>query len=777
MNWLIAIIHPHALLRPGYVRNAETISGAEGLAALVAGDPWQFEVHEARIAYAGDAAALQAVSDALMPETIRDGVARLFALVEGGDADWAKRVALALVLAVSAAEIEESERTIRLLRELAERVLRRRDEDSKILGAALLLQIALREQDFGSRPSGLHRRAAGLLFGLDVRKITPVVTRDGETIDWGAILAALLSAAGSFPYLDDGQRDQSPVYPRSARVDDLIGMQAAGCGDFLTRRFQERTGSRTRYFGGQGKVDMFHVLLGFELLGHSAVYSVRAQLAQLRLVQSQPQSDADASELADVLRLLRQAGAKAELDLALTWLRLQGPLAALGEDARKVLSRRSARPALRVPELQVLQVAADLLTQGEALAGFRAVEKLVQNGPPVDLPGQWESEATRLEAGWLAAVALADVCGRTDAVLALLAEQASEMAKTDALTDIGLARALQNVNWLKASQGSRDLWGAWGSTTMPEGLRTRDVLVHADVPHDGREDLPLIDHLVHKLNRAMRAGPIQSDVTAEEIALLRDQLANAQGQAAQQVFSMGQFDVADLTAGIIVYLGVASLWPDLAAFLLNPAVQRDDKSAAFDRLAASDLSLGADVSARFESTWTDVAAASGAFWGEPINPYPEALRFWAAHGLLGSEVVAGHVEELAASPRAEVRVQAARTVEVISRRRAWAWLPQTAMRLSFDVDAIVRGRAGYALCVIAKRKRNLESVPAGLLQRLLLEDGLVVPLQVLLGLEHIPTLVPPSLLATVADLAALHPSQRIRAQAVLVARGEGLAAG
>src|SRR5699024_864603 len=104
-----------------------------------------------------------------------------------------------------------------------------------------------------------------------------------------------------------------------------------------------------------------------------------------------------------------------------------------------------------------------------------------------------------------------------------------------------------------------------------------------------------IDALIHRLNAVLRRGAIDSSLAEEGVSLVQDELRRIRANAARGSYSMGGVNVADVAAGLVIGADAEELWPDLADFLLDSAVQREDRTPAFERLARADRHPSAEI--------------------------------------------------------------------------------------------------------------------------------------------------------------------------------------
>jgi hypothetical protein len=143
-----------------------------------------------------------------------------------------------------------------------------------------------------------------------------------------------------------------------------------------------------------------------------------------------------------------------------------------------------------------------------------------------------------------------------------------------------------------------------------------------------------LEAMATELNAAMRGIPFNQDLVPGAVRLVRDSLSQIRRSASQGAYSMGAIAAADVAAGLILHAGAQELWTDLAEFLTDPAVQRDDRSPAFERLAPDASEIPRDARERFKSAANSILETPDRLFETGLVPYPAALRFLAAHGLI-----------------------------------------------------------------------------------------------------------------------------------------------
>jgi hypothetical protein len=219
----------------------------------------------------------------------------------------------------------------------------------------------------------------------------------------------------------------------------------------------------------------------------------------------------------------------------------------------------------------------------------------------------------RLETAWRTASSLANTAGLVDDVAQLLLDQAQMTTRVDQLRDTAIARALQDLEWDKVGHDLRERWKArvlQGSELLPITAEVISSRLGVMPPRSAGASLSL-EAMATELNAAMRGIPFNQDLVPGAVRLVRDSLSQIRRSASQGAYSMGAIAAADVAAGLILHAGAQELWTDLPEFLTDPAVQRDDRSPAFERLAPDASEIPRDARERFKS-----AAQS---WKPPIG--------------------------------------------------------------------------------------------------------------------------------------------------------------
>jgi hypothetical protein len=777
LAWLAAVLQPNDVApHPNFADDEYDSGGPPRLAAIVLGDPWRSH-RAAELAEKTDDDDLVTLAErCLRTDTIAVSVATLAGRLTGPrPGDLAQTAALALIASSAAAELDDYGTCLRVLDAQLRWTSKNDVSDDALRRAALLQQKALRLRDAGQQHLPTTVEAAAALSHLDVERCSSFRTSPG--ISWSSrttieqIRGTLVDAAASLiptdatdvaeaaglPTWQERVRTSAPsVAVRTARND------AETYAKYVEQVFARQFRSQARSIGEPARPDLFDTVLALELVGHGGVFPARKELALLRLVQT-----GEPEELADALRLLRHAAAKNELDLALGRLRAAGPLAVLSDDARQVLRTRTAPELLRTVEMRVLHIAAELLAPAEARVALDAVRASLAAGGPPDLPGRWELLVLRKEIAWAAAVALGNACDAAGQVAELLLNEAEKEQQGDQLLDRALLRATAEIEWTEVPQRIQVAW--------TELLNARN----ADLPGTAEmvfarlgRSAPILDSsapldaLRHGLNTAIGGGAIDPAIVRDGVPLIREELAKIRSEAARGHYSFGGLTVADIAAGLVVVAGTDELWPDLTEFLLDPAVQRQDRTPALERLARADFTPPREVGVRFRQQAQQLLASAGQDLLEtPINPYPAALRFLGAHGLIDTADLYDALAILAGTRDPDGRREAAVTVAALAAKAPRGELLALALPLANDSDVEVRANAARALALLARPNEPLATLARRRLRELLLEDGLLVPLHILRALADVPEGLLDPLRSQVADLADQHPARSVRAAA------------
>lgn len=776
--WMASVLRPQAVL--GSTSDDAIVEPWNELAEQVMGRSWRRQMRQQN-RWAGERTSTPPVLDPLLEahyesinaETLQAGVSALRQIVlEEDHADRGRLTAAVLLTCSAAAELDDY-RTCDAVLDLADELSADdRAPDARLLRAALLQQRALRNRDTGRSYLKLIEAAIDELDDFEPELCEPFETttpNESATSTLEHIRLALLDAANSLiPFRHRRNTQMSRVRPDQLRhLDAMKGESHAGA---LARNYAfHATGTPSNQANILGPADPFFVALGFELLGHHGVYAARKELAQTRFVDLQTLGQADVDE---VPRLLRQSGSKRDLDLALNWLAANGPLEVLLADARQILAQRADPFALRTLELRVLRSSAELLSSEEKQVGRDAIDRLLDAGGPFDLPGEHEIAVLRVEQAWLALASLADTPQSIDRVSQRLLTEALAAEPDDELLDRALAAALGKLDWDVIRDGYSAGWRAWLDSSEGPRRRVRRVVENGLKSLTRIEEPHPLSHLAERVDRVILGLTDEIAFGPDDIDLVRQSMRATRERAARGVNAMGGIPESDVAAALITRAGVTELWPDLTNFLIDPVVLPEHKSAAFNRLAASGVSLpDATRIALTAHAQTLLEPTERPSFGPSIRPFPPALRLLAIADCIPHRQVVAAISALMQNQEAPARREAAITANSILRWSGDPWLLGFVLHMSFDRDARVRAYAGQGLVNGLSVSSTWYELAVDRVQALLTADGVTSVIAVLAAFKEAQSRVPTPLLPTLEALASNHISGSVRKEArALVAK-------
>jgi len=787
LAWIVAVVCPLDIApHPNFSDSEYDLQPYAQLAAVVSGDPYRSRYAAQGESGAGYDRGVFSAEMSLTTQGLRtglDGLVDEVLLEEPGD--HARLCVLGLLACCAAAELDDYGTCDRVLESLLLKTGVRGPEE-KLLRCILLQQQSLRLRDSGREHNSQTAEALALLDEIEGAEfqdfpMSPGATRSpAESIR--SILTALRHAVWSLPptrQLIDGREQLPPAFPtwqevvrtpKSNLALQIHRLRASEYARFVEDSFKQMFRSQTKTFGGRGAATLFFASLHFELLGDSAVYSLRKENALMKLVQLMSTRQADSDEVADALRLLRHAGAKSELDLAVERVRATGPLASLKKDSDQIVENRSKPHMMREAEMRILRAAADLMTETEARDALDEVRRVIDAGGAQSLPGTLQLDVVRLEPAWLAASHLASAAGKDESVSDLLLDAATRGREGDELWDKAVGRSLRNLEWEKISSAARSRWREFFTSNpshMPatrgvfEALARQKVAPQATVLAD-------LEAVADRINSAIAGMAMSETEVSASVEVVRASLAGVREQAAHGVWSFRYLDPADVAAALILFADAQDLWSDLCSFLTDARVQRSDKSGALDRLAYGATQIPHDVESVLRREGRVLLEApSNELDDESINPFPSALRFLASHGLIEESETFSLIAQLSGSTDPKSREEASRTVAVLSSSAAVPWLLTQAMQLSHDSEPKVRAHAARALAMFSSSSSDFKETAERRLVDLMAEEGTLVPLLVMRQMRQSVN-VSDSSKRAIATLAEQHASRTVRKEALLL---------
>lgn len=695
--------------------------------------------------------------------------------VQGQTLPFTARTAGALIAATALCELDRHREAISLLEEVSDSFQGRRSPCRDLCHALLTQQIAMRCRELGLvepdtslvlsrldqlRPADFARFDLSRGVRWTSARTTARILEETRTVV-REHRASMLDSYADLDRILELVRADAPVSRLKMSRGALGGYVA-----WIDEEFRATIESReVRIRSGDEVEDrLYEAYLHNEVIGDTGGSKHwRSQVAKLRFLRQGGDLE---WRRGDTLRLLRHADDTKTLDLVLRATRADGPLTSLRDDARQIIEQRSAE-TLRIPELAVLSAAAHLLRERDASRALHSVLGAIEVG--VAQTSHREIWALRAERAWRAAASLAPIARGASRVAQGLLNATEAASQDDELLVRGLARAASDLEWDLVNAATRSRWikALHGRTIAAEVAEAVALGLHVDEV----VDTTLNVQVVRALNAAIVDGsPIPEAIAAAGEAAARAEMRSIAAQADRGVFSVGAGpSPADIAAGLIAFAGRATLWRPLVSFLINPRVPSREKTACFDRLARDVGQIPPTVRQRMQSAAEALLRPESVFdvFGMETDAGASALRFLAAHSILGRDRVVTELGRMMAAAKPSVRAAAAETARLLWRRGDHSeWTFAIGYSLSFDSAAVVRAQAGRLLSNAAVVESQFRSLATGRCLELLDEDGLVVPLLVLRGFLDDPApRLPEQARAAIEAACGEHPARGVRLQA------------
>ncbi|GAA4657477.1 hypothetical protein GCM10023347_05310 [Streptomyces chumphonensis] len=790
LAWIIAILRPLDIAPHANFRRPEYDALPFALlAGLVSGEPSRLPHYslDDTEAFRENDPGIRYAELSLTHQGIREGLAGLIGEVEAATVgDQARASAFGLLACCAAAELDEYERCDSVLHHLLQRTDLGTPE-GKLIRAALLQQKSLRYRDSGRKYTSLTTETMELLDQIEDADFSEFPVSPGSSVTYAEsvkhLITSLRHAAWSLVparFAVNGDQQVLPSVPtwqqivrtqKSNQASRIDRLRASEYSKFVEGSFNRMFRSQTRTFGGHAPT-LFYAALNMELLGDLAVLRLRKENALLKLVQCMSSDRPHADDVADALRLLRNANVKSEIDLAVERIRASGPLEALKKDAIQVLRHRTQPRMVRASELRILRGAAELLTQSEAQEALSLVFQVIEAGGAQPSPDSTQLDVVRLEPAWLTAAHLAKITEDDDRAAVVLLHAARSGGPSDELRDRAIGRSLRILNWQRVSGDTRSRWSEFLQSEGSVMSTSRSVFEALTISESASfgVDIEDLEDVANRVNVAMRGGSINNEEASSCVEIVRGSMAQIRDESSHGVFAFRALDPADIAAALIVHGNAQELWSDLVEFLTDRSVQRSDKSGAFDRLAHGSVELPPQVSEKFRRNCRVLLSAPGdPFEDDTIVPFPAALRFFASQRIVDEAETFSLISQLFGRVEARSREEASRTVAALAGSIMNPWLLAQAMQFSHDAEPGVRGHAARALATFSAISPEYGKTAEVRLVEMMREEGILVPLLVLRQVQQISN-IPESTKQALGDLAANHLSVLVRREAAALLR-------
>ena len=691
MGWMAAVIAPRDVSPHPNFWSSESVTPFGVLALLEEGRHTDYarlvsdrKRDEAWSGMQGYEPLFDAVRASMSLGTVSSGADSLASIARrglAGDDDLALRVACAVMAATALIEVDRFSDARALLAHTLMEVEQQSGWETRFLSLWLLNVDANAQQSMHDQTSDSIARAqqiasdvgvpSGATFNISLG--SSVTSQEclqdvWDVLSWGAAHHAARSESDWNAQI---QLVRRPTPRLAWRIRSRIGdsLEAALKEEF--RATFSRPSERRVTFGEEpgGDSELFEALTWHENVGSPFVRHYRGLLGRTRFLRGV--TSAENWLTAEGLRLLRQAGLDKEVGASSLFLRQQGPLHLLRDEGERVLESIAANGAYSLSDLIVIRHAASLLdsqARTSALARLFA-DRASPDGPRLDgAPGA--------EKTWQAIHALSDAEGTDSMALEVLLEEIAknhEGEQTDEYTYARLLGLWRVAAWEDPKVQS---WVSELSTKIETSNSVelkRAIELAADrltAPAiEGAEDLTL-QAVARYVDRAMlHSEDIPDDVVPRIESLLRAQLAATQKDAHEGRFSGGGLKEAELAVALMFVKSSADLWSEVLNFVLDPAVQRDDKTAALTRMASRAGDLPEAITEALRQRSSDLLDGGPEFMGSAIRPYPAGVRLLAMIGGLGVGAPLSLVAELMAKGTPSSRHEAGVTLVALAHLR------------------------------------------------------------------------------------------------------------
>jgi hypothetical protein len=724
LAWLVAVIEPDLLTRRGYADDGPSKPSTELAKAM------QGRIHNSLFDEAIEDVAVQAVYNFIGGDDSAVEVLVEALYTDDVRQDLAKLTALTLVACGFLADRDDVPTCERII-DNALGLLNDQSPSGDLCKMLVLQQRALRSNDIGESVTPYVDEVRRLIDQVEFEPSFDLVLRTKADVTPRAaienILDALRSASAGFslslPAFDMG-------YVTSDLEDDQLGQYRRWLdGTFKTKM--------SRAIPTSYGPDQYFENLRLEVIGHREVYRSRRELATMRIVRFMPTLPAAVAD--DGLRLLRLAGADAELRLLVDDLTFAGPMSAVLADGRRIESKRTSNRSLRTGEMIVLAAASEIMAPAEAFKALTRVLSIIRHGGPTTAPLHWHADFSKDEDAWIAAAALAGAAGTAGEIARELLGYATPERLADQAFDSMIAKIVRRIEWVDVDNDLKELWLALttaqtsdGRTTvtgaairsaltiiseLPEGVDASLNDLAENINHYLRTETPLPDHIRQSAQRAALSA-----------------LARAENDAAAGTYAVSTVQPAEIIAVLLSQSPDEDAWSGLLDFLANPLVARRAKSRALDVLLSEQPSLPTEIASRYAERLSSIITATDRWaFDDPYAEavFVEALGFAYAYGLLAEAIAAQHFRALTSSPDTHRRRQAGRYLSLLSLRSLKDWMLPMVLALSSDSDPKVRFAVTRALGETCQRQDVVGDVAIDRLSDLLQSEGIYVPLNTL----------------------------------------------
>lgn len=783
MEWIAAVVAPWTVSPHPNFSGGE-VSAAQGLALITErrerdGNKADPELKTSWPDWAREI--IEAARLSLVVDSQRQATASLWALAQRSELPVGSRVAAAIYASLGSLELDESDESVDLLGDLiavlkGSGVPEQYSPSYRLAIGVLAQQRVVRAQDaarYQDARTGLAEVLAWLpnldATGLEIFPVSKGISWSSSRVQKDIIAATKQNAISSKAQLEQftGSTWVQVVRSRSGWIDlrhYLLerNRNAAVLRNDFEMKFDSTSGKRI--LGRESQTEVAYVaLLAAELSGDSVrARHSRAEMAKVHLLEVGDKQ----FHTREALRLLRQSGSTAPLKSALSWIRAEGPLDALRDDARTILERAVRDRYASESDLLVLESAADLLEREQLVEAIEVASLYFETQQRNDRVG-W----SHLDNVWRAIGRFVAGSDEDDAVAGKAAELLSQPKSLTRPLSNTIAGLVAEIDWSQVGDENRAIWAKWvteQSTSDPEVdalvFELRDALgmPGPNVVASGLEAAAILaDEGMSKLDGELKIVEARGAI----IASLRAEVESAKiGH-----FGFGGISPSNVGVAFAIRFGDMQVWDEVVQHLIDPKVVSGHKAPALDRLASNAHEVPATVRGQLSENWRIIADSPRDSWfgGESLPLFPEAFRMAAAFGALTSTEGVEAVLQLA-SGSDKGKIEASLSMPFIAPSEDVTWAHVLLLQLAEDENPNVRAEAGFAMIRLLSSESTVSDMVSKRARHLLASDGVRCALRILHGLQSIseaqPALVEPWLSAA-STMAESDPRRVVRGAA------------
>ncbi|MHC3816749.1 hypothetical protein [Streptomyces sp. DT9] len=541
------------------------------------------------------------------------------------------------------------------------------------------------------------------------------------------------------------RRDQSVTPSYWVELDSTAGWAAL---EYMSEDFKNRIRDRALQTPPRAVVNedyiarnLYAYYMRVQVAGHWHKYlGASQQLGKERMLRPIDDPDDGGARLRQGLAYLRKGWASKAYTDGLRLVREEGPLDALESELQKSLGRLQ----LEVTDLEfhVLRVGAPLLRAEEADS---VICSLLDNPLPSHARrahGWYRTEVPL----WDAVAAMAREVSDGDYLSQRIREsvgsenstQSFHIRKVVEILDWSLVSAAEQDSWIELLRSSEPVAGDWNSLL--------DAVLYA-MCHIGNP--AAVEHFSAacqsgiKLEQAAQIVSLSEGSTenllgnfATEVSdVCAAQIVETRNQAARGSWSLGGYNPALIGAALSIKSPADSIWSEIADFLRDPLVARDEKDPVLDFFASRVDHIPVDVVQEVSSDPGRLTSTRPAiFSGNSDRESGALFRFLCAAGVIESEEALVSLVRLSSGFESGSRVEAVKSLPASRRVLGTELATGFLMQMTVDSSVFVRAEAAEMLGHFLDSGTANQRLVGQRLVQMLGSNGVAVPFGALRGL-------------------------------------------